>query len=97
MQVWKRMHIILTLQSILELENVYDLTFMIIQSFTSQKGLVKKETTKRIIWFSVDGTFLFQGHHIEGISQLKKKYSPMMGQQAWPIEQILMCKFCLIP
>ncbi len=49
MQVWKRMHIILTLQSVLELENVYDLTFMIIQPFTSQKGLVKKETTKRII------------------------------------------------
>jgi len=53
---------------------------VITHPFLQQGGLIKKETTKRLICFGVDGAYFFQGCCIGMTFQLKEKYVPyMMG------------------
>ncbi len=81
MHAWKRIHILLTLQYIVEGGNVDNLITIIVQAFMKQGGLIQEERTKRLICFGAYGASILQGCPISVTIQLKEKFAPCMMVQ----------------
>jgi hypothetical protein len=81
MHAWKRIHILLTLQPVIEGGNANNFIVIIVQAFMQQGGLIQEERTKRLICFGANVASIFQGCHTKTTFQLKEKFAPyMMGQ-----------------
>ncbi len=72
MHAWKRIHILLTLQPVVEGGNANNFIVIIIQALMQQGGLTQEERTKRLICFGVNGASIFQGCHTRMTFQLRK-------------------------
>jgi hypothetical protein len=64
-QAWKRVHVLLILQCIVERGNVDIITLTITQSLMLQGGLTREEVSERQICFGAYGAFFFKDATLE--------------------------------
>ncbi len=83
MHTWKIIPImyLFTVQHFVEGGNANDLTTMIVQSLMQQRGLPKKETSTRLIFFGPNRAFLLQGCYTRMTFQMKEKHVLYMMRQ----------------
>jgi hypothetical protein len=76
MQDYKKVHILLFLECVLDDANSNNMIQLIIEALTIRGTLSKKYITKKLVSFGVDKVIIFQGTCNGVIVQIQKNYAP---------------------
>ncbi len=77
-QNWKKLPTLLSLECVLNSENINNLIQLITKALIISDVLSKKYMTKKLVSFGVDRVVVFQGIRSGVIVQIQEKYAPCM-------------------